>query len=63
MVMKLSLEQEFSLISFTERVKHISREQAEALLVEQHRLMMLRNTLFRQLLKQEWELDSDIGYP
>jgi Phycobilisome degradation protein nblA len=57
--MELTLEQEFSLMRFSEQVQQISREQAQELLVEQQKLMMLRNTLFQKLLKHEWKLDLD----
>jgi Phycobilisome degradation protein nblA len=57
--MELTLEQEFSLMRFSEQVQEISREQAQELLVEQQKLMMLRNTLFQKLLKHEWKLDLD----
>jgi Phycobilisome degradation protein nblA len=61
--MELTLEQEFSLMCFSEQVQQISREQAQELLVEQQRLMMLRNTLFQELLKKEWKLDLDAVSP
>ncbi len=57
--MELTLEQEFSLMRFSEQVQKISREQAQELLVEQQKLMMLRNTLFQELLKQDWKLGVD----
>jgi Phycobilisome degradation protein nblA len=57
--MELTLEQEFSLMRFSEQVQQISREQAQELLIEQQKLMMLRNTLFQKLLKHEWKLDLD----
>ncbi|MBW4550476.1 MAG: NblA/ycf18 family protein [Aphanocapsa sp. GSE-SYN-MK-11-07L] len=61
--MELTLEQEFSLRQFSEQVQQISREQAQELLVEQQKLMMLRNTLFQELLKKEWKLDLDAVSP
>jgi hypothetical protein len=59
-MIELTLEQEFSLISFTDQVQHMSREQAQSLLIEQYRLMMLRETGYRTLLKQEWNLDGKL---
>jgi hypothetical protein len=52
------MEQEFSLNRFTSQVQNITREQAQELLIEQQRLMMIRDTLFKQLLRTEWNLDS-----
>lgn len=56
---QLTLEQEFSLKSFADLVEKMSREQAQELLIEQHHLMMVRETLYRDLLKQEWNLELD----
>lgn len=61
--MELTLEQEFGLRRFSEQIQHLSREQAQKLLVEQHKLMMLQNTMFQRLLKQEWMSNLDINYP
>ena len=54
---ELTMEQEFSLNRFTSQVQNITREQAQELLIEQQRLMMIRDTLFKQLLRTEWNLD------
>lgn len=56
---QLTLEQEFSLRSFADLVEKMSREQAQALLIEQHQLMMVQETLYRDLLKQEWKMELD----
>ncbi|KGF73438.1 phycobilisome degradation family protein [Neosynechococcus sphagnicola sy1] len=53
--MELTLEQEFHLRHFADVVKQMSREQAQAFLIEQHRLMLVQKTLFQKLLKQGWE--------
>lgn len=60
---ELTLEQEFSLRSFADQVQQMSREQAQEFLIEQQRLMMVRDTLYQELLKQEWKLDSDFASP
>lgn len=54
---ELSLDQEFSLRLFEDQVRHMSLEQAQALLIEQYKQMMLQKTMFQELLKQEWKLD------
>lgn len=56
---ELSLEQEFSLRSFTDKCKHISREQAQELLIMLYKQMMIRETMYQQILKHEWKLELD----
>jgi len=58
---ELTLEQEFSLRNFTDMVQKMSREQAQAFLIEQHRLMMVQKTMYQEILKHEWKLDSDFA--
>lgn len=55
----LTLEQEFSLRSFADQVQQMSREQAQEFLVEQNRFMMIRERIYQELLKHEWQLDVD----
>ncbi|MBC7968773.1 MAG: NblA/ycf18 family protein [Verrucomicrobia bacterium] len=57
-VTELTLEQSFSLRRFTDQVEQMSHEQAQAFLIEQYRQMLLRETLYKDLLKHEWQLDS-----
>lgn len=56
---ELTLEQEFSLRGFAAQVQQMSREQAQAFLIEQHRLMLVQKTMYQELLKHEWRLDVD----
>ncbi|PZO36811.1 MAG: phycobilisome degradation family protein [Leptolyngbya sp.] len=56
---KLTLDQEFSLRLFADQVQHMSREQAQEILIEQNTLMMVRETMYLELLKHEWKLDLD----
>jgi Phycobilisome degradation protein nblA len=58
---KLTLEQEFSLRNFSDKVQEMSREQAQEFLVMQYKHMMIRETMFQNLLKQEWKLDMDFA--
>ena len=58
---ELTLEQEFSLRRFADQVERMSREQAQAFLIEQQRHMLVRETMYQELLKQEWKLDSDFA--
>ena len=56
--MKLSLEQQFNLRSFETQVQGLSREQAQTFLVELYRQMMVRETFYKQFIKQEWGIGS-----
>lgn len=56
-LIKLSLEQEFSLRCFTDEVEQMSREQAQEFLLMLHQQMMIRDITYQQLLKHEWRLD------
>ncbi|RUT01728.1 hypothetical protein DSM106972_063510 [Dulcicalothrix desertica PCC 7102] len=58
---KLTLEQEFSLRNFSDKVQEMSREQAQEFLVMQYKHMMIRETMFQNLLKQEWKLDMNFA--
>jgi Phycobilisome degradation protein nblA len=58
---KLTLEQEFSLRNFTDKVQQMSREQTQEFLVLQYKHMMIRETMFQNLLKHEWKLDMDFA--
>lgn len=54
-----SLEQEFSLRTFADQVQQMSREQAQEFLLMLYKQMIVRETTYRELLKHQWELDSD----
>ncbi|MBD2165704.1 NblA/ycf18 family protein [Calothrix sp. FACHB-156] len=55
---KLSLEQEFSLRSFANQVQYMSHEQAQAFLLKLYEQMLIQEANYKELLKQEWKLDS-----
>ncbi|MDZ8084959.1 MAG: NblA/ycf18 family protein [Nostoc sp. DedQUE12b] len=57
--MTLSLEQEFSLRTFADQVQQMSREQAQEFLLMLYKQMIIRETTYQELLKHQWELDSD----
>ena len=48
---QLSVEQEFSLRRFSDQVQHPSLEQAKDLLIELNKQMMIKDNLYKQLLK------------
>ncbi len=56
---KLSLEQEFSLRSFSDQVVQMSREQAQEFLLKMYEQMIIRDATYQQLLKHEWKLESN----
>jgi hypothetical protein len=51
---KLSLEQEFSLRKIADQAKDLSRQQAQELIIELQRQMMIKDNLYKQLIKHEW---------
>ena len=53
----LSLEQEFQLKSFADQVQRMSREQAQEFLIMIHRQMMIKEKMYQNFIKQEWNLD------
>ena len=56
-VIELTLEQEFSLRSFADQVQRMSPEQAQEFLILQYKHMMIRETMFQEILKHDWKLD------
>lgn len=56
---KLSLEQQFSIRSFRIQVKEMSREQAQDLLIELYKQMIVKENMYNALLKHQWGLDDD----
>ncbi|MBD2512679.1 MULTISPECIES: NblA/ycf18 family protein [unclassified Nostoc] len=55
---ELSLEQEFSLRTFSDQVQQMSREQAQEFLLMLYQQMMIREKTYQELLKHQWEVDS-----
>lgn len=58
---ELTLEQKFSLRSFTIQVEQMSREQAQEFLILQHKHMMVREKIYQEILKKDWNLDMDFA--
>lgn len=52
----LSLEQEFSLKKISKQAQALSRQEAQELIVELQRQMMIKDNLYKQMIKQEWGL-------
>jgi hypothetical protein len=57
---QLSLEQEFNLRSFASQVEKMSREQAQEFLVMLHEQMLLKDAMYKQFLKHQWGLESNL---
>ncbi|MBN3922259.1 MAG: NblA/ycf18 family protein [Nostoc sp.] len=55
---ELSLEQEFSLRTFSDQVQQMSREQAQEFLQMLYKQMMIREKTYQELLKHQWEVGS-----
>ncbi|HEY9826704.1 MAG TPA: NblA/ycf18 family protein [Stenomitos sp.] len=53
---QLSMEQEFSIRSFADQVQHLSREEAQDFLVNLYRQMVMKETMYKHFLAQEWGL-------
>ncbi len=56
---ELSLEQQFNLRIFEDSVRQMSREQAQNFLIELHEHMILKDNMYKTLLKQDWGIDAD----
>lgn len=49
---QLSIEQQFSLQVISQQVQHLSQEDAQKYLLEMFRQMMIKDNVFKQLIKQ-----------
>jgi len=56
--MELSLEQQFALRSFESQVQQMSHEQAQSFLLLLYRQMIIRDAMYKELLKHEWRIDE-----
>ena len=55
---ELSLEQKFSIRSFSDQVQNMSREQAQEFLIMLYEQMIVKENMYKFFLKHEWGLDS-----
>jgi hypothetical protein len=55
---ELSMEQEFSIRSFEDQVQHLSQEEARDFLVKLYRQMVMKETMYKHFLAQEWGIGS-----
>ncbi|MDY7022659.1 MAG: NblA/ycf18 family protein [Cyanobacteriota bacterium] len=56
----MSLEQQFKVQSFARKVETISPEEAKELLVDLYKSTIIRENLFREILKDTWGIEQDI---
>lgn len=54
----LSVEQQFSLRSFSDQVNRMSREQAQHFLIHLYEQQMLRENMYQRFLKYQWGIES-----
>ncbi len=54
---QLSLEQEFSIRAFADQVEQMSREQSQEFLLMLYKQMLMKETIYKELLKSQWELN------
>ena len=54
---KLSLEQQFHLRSFETEVEKMNREQAKDFLVKLYKQMLMRENMYKDVLKHQWGLE------
>ncbi|MEL6500992.1 MAG: NblA/ycf18 family protein [Cyanobacteria bacterium J06607_15] len=52
----LSLEQEFNLKKVATQVQALSHQQAQELVVELQRQIMIKDNLYKKIIKQEWNI-------
>lgn len=55
---KLSLEQQFSLRSFETQVSRMTLEQAQDFLIRLYEQMLIKDTVYRHLIKHQWGIES-----
>jgi acyl-CoA-binding protein len=55
---EFSLEQQFNLRAFSEQVKGLSHEQAQDYLVDLYRQMIVKESLYKQIMKQQLGFES-----
>lgn len=53
---QLTMEQQFSIVSFKTQVEQMSREQAQEFLIELYEQMLYKEATYKHLLKHDWGL-------
>ena len=55
--MDLSIEQQFSLRFFQTQVEKMNRQQAQEFLIKLYEQMLLRENMYKDFIKHQWNLD------
>jgi Phycobilisome degradation protein nblA len=53
---ELTLEQKFSIRSFETQVENMSPEQSKTMLMELYQTLMVRENVYKHLIKQSWSI-------
>ncbi len=54
---QLSLEQEFNVRAFADQVQQMSRQESQEFLLMLYEQMIIKETIYKELLKSQWELN------
>lgn len=57
---KLPLQQQFELQLFERQVQQLSKEDAQALLIQLREAMLYQATSFREILKETWDIGEGV---
>jgi hypothetical protein len=60
---ELTLEQQFTLRSFSSQVEKMSHDQARDFLIDLYKQMMIRETMYKGFLKHEWGIGGESFIP
>jgi hypothetical protein len=60
---KVTLEQEFDIRKFGLLVQQMNREQAQDCLVDLYEQMLVKDNLYKSLLKYAWGIEPLLSYP
>jgi predicted HD phosphohydrolase len=55
---ELSLEQQFNIRSFETQVQQMSHEQAQDFLIKLYEQMVVREAMYKEMLKKAWGIKS-----
>lgn len=53
---KLTIEQEFNLRKVADQARALSQQQAQELIIELQRQMMIKDNIYKKLIKHEWRI-------
>lgn len=59
---ELSLEQQFSIRAFEMQVQNLTCEKAQEFLVQLYKHMIVRDQMYKKLLKNQWGIESGSWY-